>query len=58
MLDPKSLRDQAKRCSILSNTARDPEVIEQLRVWAVELAGEADQAEWRVAEGEDTIVSV
>jgi len=36
----------------------EPEVIEQLRVWAVELAEEADQAEWRAAEGEETIVSV
>jgi hypothetical protein len=36
----------------------EPEVIEQLRVWAVELAEEADQAEWRPTEGEETIVSV
>ena len=36
----------------------EPEVIEQLRIWAVELAEEADQAEWRAAEGEETIISV
>src|SRR5215475_11503101 len=58
MHDPGSLREQARRCRALSKTAVEPEVIEQLRVWAVELAEEADQAEWRAAEGEETIVSV
>jgi hypothetical protein len=52
------LRKQAKRCRILSKTAVKPEVIEQLRVWAVELAEEADQAEWGAAEAEENIVSV
>lgn len=52
MHDPNSLREQARRCRALSKTAMEPEVIEQLRVWAVELAAEADQAEWRAAEGE------
>lgn len=52
MHDPNSLREQARRCRALSKTAMEPEVIEQLRVWAVELAEEADQAEWRAAEGE------
>src|ERR1700747_2846828 len=44
MHDPNSLREQARRCRALSKTAVEPEVIEQLRVWAVELAteGEAD----------------
>jgi hypothetical protein len=45
MHDPKSLREQARRCRALSKTAVEPEVIEQLRVWAVELAEEAEQAE-------------
>jgi hypothetical protein len=58
MQDPSLLRKQAKRCRILSKTAVKPEVIEQLRVWAVELAEEADQAEWGAAEAEENIVSV
>jgi len=45
MRDPNSLREQARRCRALSKTAVEPEVIEQLRVWAVDLAEEADQAE-------------
>ena len=52
MNDPSSLREQARRCRALSKTAVEPAVIEQLRVWAVELAEEADQAELRAAEGE------
>ena len=43
---------QARKCRALSITAVEPEVIEQLRVWAVELAEEADQIEWRAGEGE------
>ena len=45
MHDPNSLREQARRCRALSKTAVEPEVIEQLRVWAVDFAEEADQAE-------------
>jgi hypothetical protein len=52
MHDPNSLREQARRCRALSKTAVEPEVSEQLRVWAVELAEEADQADWRAFEGE------
>jgi hypothetical protein len=52
MNDPNSLREQARRCRDLSKTAVEPEVIEQLRVWSVELAEEADQAEWRAFEVE------
>ena len=58
MHDPNSLREQARRCRALSKTAVEPEVSEQLRVWAVELAEEADQAEWGAAEAEENIVSV
>ena len=58
MNDPTSLREQAKRCRTLSKITTELEVIEQLRVWAVELAEEADQVEWRTAEREKTIVSV
>ena len=57
MKDANSLRDQARRCRALSKTAVEPEVIEQLRVWAVELAEEADREEWRAVEDEETIVS-
>jgi hypothetical protein len=52
MNDPNSLREQARRCRALSKSAVKPEVIEQLRVWAVELAKEADVAEWQAAESE------
>ena len=52
MHDPNSLREQARKCRGLSKTAVEPEVIEQLRVWAVELAEEADQAESRAFQGE------
>ena len=58
MHDPSSLREQARRCRVLSKTAVEPEVIEQLRVWAVELAEEAEQMDWRQAEREETILSV
>ena len=57
MNDPNSLREQARRCRDLSKTTLEPEVIEQLRVWAVELAEEAEQTEWRAAEREQAIVS-
>ena len=52
MHDPNSLREQARRCRALSKTAVEPEIIEQLKLWSVELAEEADQAEWRAFEGE------
>jgi hypothetical protein len=58
MHDPKSLREQARRCRALSRTAIEPDVIEQLRVWSVELAEEAERAEWRAAERDETIVSI
>jgi hypothetical protein len=56
--DPSLLREQAERCRTLSKTATEPEVIEQLRVWEIELAEEACQVEWLGAEGEENIVSV
>jgi hypothetical protein len=56
MHDAQSLREQAKRCRTLSKVVTEPEVIEQLRVWAVELAEEAEQAEWREAEREENIL--
>ena len=50
--DPNFLREQARRCRLLSKTAVEPEVIEQFRVWAVDLAEEADQADRRDIERE------
>ena len=58
MHDPNSLREKARTCRALSNTAVEPEVIEQLRVWAVELAEEADQAEWGAPGEKEADVSV
>jgi hypothetical protein len=58
MQDPSALREQARRCRALSKAAVEPEVIEQLRVWAVELAEEAEQAEWSAAEEEESVLSV
>ncbi len=57
MHDPKHLHEQARKCRALMKNATEPEVIEQLRVWAVELAEEADEAERRTAD-HDIIVSV
>ena len=57
MHDPKSLREQARRCRALSKTAVEPEMIEQLRLWAMELAEEAEQAEWSSAEEKEADVS-
>ena len=45
MRDPNILREQARRCRALSKTAIEPDVIEQLRVWSVELIDEADSVE-------------
>ena len=58
MHDPHRLREQARRCRVLAKTAIEPDVIEQLRVWSVELADEADAAERRAAEnqGPDLLV--
>jgi len=57
MRDPDYLREQAQRCRTLAKTAFEPDLIEQLRLWSVELADEADAVE-RAADGEETIISV
>jgi len=44
---PDYFRQLARRCLGLSKTAVEPEIIEQMQVWAVDLADEADQAEHR-----------
>jgi hypothetical protein len=58
MQDPNRLREQARRCRFLAKTAIEPEVIEQLRVWSVELADEADAAERQAAENEGPDLSL
>jgi hypothetical protein len=55
MRNPRALREQARRCRALAKTAAEPEVIEQLRVWAVELVEDADELEWRAAQEDETI---
>jgi hypothetical protein len=40
-----------------TSKARNGSWREQLRVWAVELAEEADQVEWRAADHQKTIIS-
>ena len=45
--DAHYFREQARGCRALSKTAIEPEVIEQFRVWSVELADEADETERR-----------
>ena len=57
MHDPHSLRKQARKCRALSKAAIEPEVIEQLRVWAAELADEAEQMEWREGNDKEAIAS-
>jgi hypothetical protein len=51
MSGPTYFRKLARRCLGLSKTAVEPEVIEQMRLWAVDLADEADHAERREVEG-------
>jgi hypothetical protein len=45
MQDANHLRDLARYCRASSKTVIEPEVIEQLRVWAVDFVDEADQVE-------------
>jgi len=52
--DANYLREQAKRCRALAKTAVEPDIIEQLRLWSVELADEADAVERQGAESEET----
>ena len=52
MTDPNHLREQARKCRVLAKTAIDPELMEQLRIWSVELADEADAVGRHVAESE------
>ena len=47
MRDPQEARDLARECRDRVKTAIEPDVIDQLRLWAVELAEEADDIERR-----------
>jgi hypothetical protein len=47
MRDPQEARDLARECRERVKTAIEPDVIDQLRLWAVELAEEADDIERR-----------
>jgi hypothetical protein len=42
----------ARQCRDLGKTAIEPEVIEQLRIWATELAGMAEDSESRAVQPE------
>jgi len=53
MRNAEYFRNQARRCRALSKTAIHPEQIEQFRMWAVELAEEADEAERRASKREE-----
>jgi hypothetical protein len=53
MQDANYLRALARHCRALSKTAMEPEVIEQLRVWAVDFADEADEEERQAVEREE-----
>jgi hypothetical protein len=45
MRDPHEVRDLARECRERAKTAIEPDVIDQLCRWAVELADEADDIE-------------
>ena len=51
MRSANHLREQARRCRGLSKTAIEPDLIEQFRIWSVELADEADTVERRAVDG-------
>ncbi len=53
MHDPKKLRKLARKCRESAQSSTDPEAIEQLRCWAVELADAADLAEWNAVDPGD-----
>ncbi len=52
MYDESHLFELARRCRGLEKTAIEPEVIEQLRIWATELAEMAEQMECRAIQHE------
>jgi hypothetical protein len=57
MQHPNHLRKHTRKCRTLAKTVIEPELIEQLRVWSIELADQADSVERRPAEREETVIS-
>jgi hypothetical protein len=47
MGNPNLLRQHARKCRSLLKTTDDPNIAEQLRVWAIELVDEAETVERR-----------
>ena len=58
MRDARYFQEQARRCRDLLRTAIEPGLIEQLRVWSVELADEADEIIRRAVERGENAASV
>lgn len=58
MRDPQEFRSLARSCRERAKCSIDPDAIEQLRLWALELADEADAAERREEDepGDDIIM--
>jgi hypothetical protein len=54
MPDVSYFRELARRCRTLASVATEPEVQEQLRLWAVEFADQADEAERHAAGCEES----
>ena len=52
MTDAKYLLDLGRRCREVGKTAIEPDVIEQLRMWATELAEMAEDLESRAVQPE------
>ena len=53
MHDPTKLRKLARRCRERAQSLADPDTIDLLRCWAVELADAADIAEWNAVDPGD-----
>jgi len=58
MRDARYFREQARRCRDLLRTVIEPGLIEQLRLWSVELATEADEIVRRAVERKENAASV
>ena len=54
MRDARYFWEQARRCRDLLKTAIEPGLIEQLRLWSVELADEADEIVRRASSARKT----
>jgi hypothetical protein len=52
MKDASYFLKLARRCRDFGKTSIEPEVVEQLRIWATELAGMAEDSESRTVEPE------